>query len=240
MSKEEQKSELSLAIEARKRIAYPMDVNGFFGLGGKPIHRIAIWVNVKSEQDEAIDRAHIWLSQRTAESARTDPDLVFDTKTVEVLFSACRRCQSGDEEKGWMYPAFPGPAWMKKHLTNDQIACLLNLYHQVRQKENPLFLQLDWSQVEMVALACGENAYNSIPDELLARCDREWLMNAFILLARKYKEAASGSTGGDFEHSAEHAQDADGVLKHPEPDAGDHAEVGQVRSGEPPVPESNT
>mgnify|MGYP004336917647 CR=1 FL=1 len=158
------------------------DVADFFGLGDKPIRRIGVRVNTKQEQDDAILAAYKRIDAETkngAELARDDADITTDAKTIEVLFRACR---DADDPK---YPAFPGPAWMREHLTTDQIAIILNLYNEVVRYESPIRYELDDDKVEAIAKMASENAATDVADHVLAVYDREFLIQVVILLSVK-------------------------------------------------------
>lgn len=215
----ESKSALVLAIESRPRKAYPFTVQGFFGLADQPIHRIAIRVNTKLEQDNAIAAAY-QVVNKTAEhagdQAKSDSDLLLDAKAIHVLFHACRRCETGDEEQGYKYNAFPGPQWMREHMTTDQLAVLLNLYNEVRRSEGPTRWEVTLEQVDALAVLCAETADNDIPEAVLASCSREWMTQAFVLLSLRLKELRDGldsklvsseedapATSGDADERAE-------------------------------------
>lgn len=214
----EGKSALALAIETRRRKAYEFSVQGFFSLGEKPIHKIAVWVNTKFEQDKAVVAAHQVVQQLTAEaeSARKDEDLLLDTKTTQILFQACRRAEAGDEEKGYMYSAFPSPEWMRKNLTTDQLAVLINLYNEVRRKEAPIQSSITLEQVESVSKMCAENAASDVPEAVLAIFDREWMTQAFVLLSMKLKrlqhESESESRGVEEIPPPASGEDGDGGI----------------------------
>lgn len=203
-----EKSKLALEIESRERKCYEFEVNGFFGLGDKAIHKIAIRANTKSEQDNAVIGAHTTVNQRAtgvAESARTDDDLLLDAKTIQVLFTACRRCEEKDKEEGYRYTAFPGPDWMRTNFTTEQLAVLLNLYNEVRIQEAPASQDITFDRVEELARVCSDNFDNEIPEAFLAAFTREWLTQAFVLLSRRYDERKreGGSVSAESGHQEE-------------------------------------
>ena len=185
------KSKLALAIESRPRKAHDFDVQGFFGLGDKQIHKVAIWVNVKSEQDKAIAAAYQVVSQAAGEhtEAKSDDDLLTDAKTTQILFHACRRCEEEDPELNYRYPAFPSPEWMRRNLTTDQLAVLLNLYHEVRRREAPVPWEIDHDQVLGIAMVSADHSDTALPDTLLAAQSKEWITQAFVILSQMYKES---------------------------------------------------
>ena len=188
--KTEHKSALALALEERERPVHEFEVQGFFGLGDQEIQQIGIRVNTKSEEDAAIVGAHKNVQMKAgggAESARDDPDLIDDSKAVEALFRACRDVD-GEGEKKYMYPAFPGPNWMRKHLTTDQISTLLNLYHEVRRREAPEGWNITVETVEELAEACAVTSGSDYPDLTLASRPQEWVVQAFIILSVRYME----------------------------------------------------
>jgi hypothetical protein len=179
-------SELTKILDARQRKAHRFDVSGFFGLGGKAIPEVAFLVPTKAEEDGAVVAAHQHARERagTDEMARHDPDILCDAKIVEVLF---RTCKVPVEDPGAIpYPAFSGgPQWMRKHLTSDQLACLHNLLTEVKRSESPLRSELDHETVEAVARGCWAARHTEIPEAVLADCSREWLTQAFTLLAMR-------------------------------------------------------
>ena len=184
-------SELAKAIGERTRAIHEFDVAGFFGLGGKPIPKVAIWVNVKSEQDRSIVAAHKYVAEASGDSdgAKRDLDLLSDSKAIEVLFRACR--DVADPK----YPAFPGPQWMRDHLTTHQVSVLLNLYNEVARREsNPPEVTSDI--VEAYAnLAASAAGVVDMPESVLAGLNREELAQLFVLLAMKWQATqTSGAT----------------------------------------------
>ena len=184
-SQKNQKSKLALAIEQRERKSHEFEVQSFFGLGDKQIHRVAIRVNTKSEEDVAVVAAHKYaktVSEGMAD-AKKDGDILNDGKAIEALFRACRAAgESGDID----YPAFPGPQWMRKNLTTDQIATLLNLYHEVRRVEAPVPWELTNDQVLNMAKICSKASQTDIPDTYLGSRPKEWVTQAFIILSERF------------------------------------------------------
>lgn len=203
------KSALALAIESRARKAHEFEVQGFFGLGGQPIHKVGFRVNTKAEEDKALVTAYLTVNQLTegAEQAREDPDLVQDVKLIHALYSACRRAESGDGERKYSLPAFPSPNWMRDNLTTDQIAVLINLYNGVRIAEGPLKVTITFEEVEEVAELCAENSRSDVPELVLAPRSREWLIQAFALLAMRWRElhglASEREHDGDVDRTSE-------------------------------------
>ena len=180
-----QKSNLALAIEQRERNSHEFDVQGFFGVGNKEVHKVSIRVNTKSEEDAAVVAAHKY-SKAVSEGlldARQDGDILSDGKAIEALFRACR---AAGEEDGIDYPAFPGPQWMRKNLTTDQIATLLNLYQEVRRVEAPVPWTLTNDSVLNMAKVCAKASNTEIPDDYLGSRPKEWVTQAFIILSERF------------------------------------------------------
>jgi hypothetical protein len=184
------KSKLALAIESRPRVAHEFEVQGFFGLGDKEIVKVAIWVNVKSEQDSALAAAYKIVESLTGDNKRAseDDDILVDAKTTQILFQACRRAEEGDEEAGYKYPAFPSPEWMRQNLTTDQLAVLLNLYHEVRRRESPTPWDITHESVMTLVSVCSKYDQGELSDTILSAQSREWLQQAFIILSQAYSE----------------------------------------------------
>lgn len=184
------KSELALAIEQHERKLHEFEVQGFFGLGDKPIHKIGMRVAFKETEDKALIAAHTWMKEKAGDldEAMKDNDLLGDTKLVEILN---RVCLSVDEKTkmGVPYPAFPSPQWMKANMTTDQLAVLINLYHEVRKIEGPMLWDIGLDKVREIASVCHEHRDGPIPEQYLAPCSREWLTSAFVLLSTQWTNA---------------------------------------------------
>ena len=179
----ENKSKLVSALEKRKRAIHTFEVNSFFGLGKRPIHKVGIRVNTKSEQDSAVIAAHHYLeNEALTETAKNDDDLVLDAKAISVLHKAIR--QHDDPT----YPAFPDDKWMRENLTTDQIAVLLNLYNQCAQKESPLDHEIDRDKANAYAMALGSAAGSPVADEMLSYFSREYLTQLCIYLSQELFE----------------------------------------------------
>lgn len=180
-----QKSKLALAIETRERASHEFEVQGFFGLGDKEIHKIAIRINTKADEDAAIVAAHKYVKSASdgIEEVKSDGDILNDGKAIEALFRSCR---AAGEAEGVDYPVFPGPIWMRKNLTTDQIAALLNLYQEVRRIEAPVPWTLTTDEVLRVARVCSKTSQTDIPDDYLGSRPKEWVTQAFILLSQKF------------------------------------------------------
>lgn len=183
----ERKSPLALALEARERKLHVIEVGGFFGLGDKPVHRLAVRVNTKAEQDSAIVAAHAYVADKTkgpgSEMARADADLLTDAKAIEAVWRACR---DPDDPR---YPAFTGgPQWMREHMSTDQIAVLLNLVNDTAAQESPLRQELTAEHVGSLAQLCADHAGSDVPAHVLATLSHEGLASAFTMLALLWAE----------------------------------------------------
>lgn len=195
---EDRKSALVAALDARERKVHRFDVSGFFGLGDKEIPEIGFRVPTKHEEDGAVAGAHAYAKKRAGEdeSARHDPDILTDAKIVEVLFRAT--LEPSDQPGAVLYPAFSGgPDWMRKKLTSDQLACLFNLLSEVKRAESPTATALDTESILSIAKACWSSRNTDIPEVALAHCSREWLTQAFVLLAMRLADSENwGSDSG--------------------------------------------
>lgn len=186
---DELRSALAEAIEAQDRERHEFDVRGFFGLGDKPVPKLAIRVATKAEEDAALVAAHATVRDLSGgdKNAMADFDLLGDQKLIQILFRVCFSATEKTTE-GVYYPAFPGPDWMRRHMTTDQIATVMNLYHEVRKASGSTRSVISFEDVEGLALACAEASGSDLPEAMLANADRTWLTEAFILLAVRYKE----------------------------------------------------
>lgn len=194
-SNQQPKSKLALAIEQREREVHEFDVQGFFGLGNKEVSRVGIRVNTKAEEDFSVVSAHKYVKavSEGIEEAREDLDLLNDSKAIEALFRACK--EVNDEAEGpdrHKYPAFPGPKWMRSNLTTDQIAVLLNLYHEVRRRHTPTSWEITIDEIMMYAEAAAKSSHTNMPDQFLAQKAPEWITQAFIILSTRFFEIVDG------------------------------------------------
>lgn len=183
----EYKSPLVQAIEARPRKTHLFRVNEFLGLPGPDVQHVAIRVATKEEENSAVVSAHEYVKEVASNSdAKSDPDLLTDAKTCHILHWVCR-------EAGMDAPAFLGRDWMVKHFTTDHIACLLNLYNEVRKAEGPAPKELTDETAEAILGACGQAIQDGeqVPTWVLANCNRETLSELVLVAAMKLDVARS-------------------------------------------------
>jgi hypothetical protein len=204
----EERSALALAIEAEGRHVRCVPLDDFFGPGRKPIGAVAFRVAVKSDEDAAIIAAHRYAAEEakvagSAEmAARSDSDLLGDAKNIEALYRVCMAAEAV-APRGWKLKtkprpdgqgsitssAFPGPQWMRRNLTTDQIAYLMNAYLEVRAEASPSGkLDLGDETIDALAQLCADHLSDDLPELALARFSRVHLTHAFVMLADKYRE----------------------------------------------------
>lgn len=194
---DDSRSPLIQAIEKRERKAHHFRVNDFLGLPGPQIHHIAIRVATKEEEDAAVISAHEYVKNAAGQSdARTDADLLLDAKACHILHWVCREVDIDA-------PAFLGRDWMAKHFTTDHIACLLNLYREVRKKEGPQPKELDDSTAEAILTACASaiKAGEDIPAQVIANCNRETLSELILMAAVKLDVARDEATAANAQRA---------------------------------------
>lgn len=185
-------SPLAQAIADRKRKIHEFDVSGFFGLAGNSVPKLGIRVPTKAEQDEAIRAAHnAATAMRSTESARSDDDIIRDLKTVHILQKCCldptEKLRPSDQSV-YHDPAFPGPDWMSRTMTTEQIGVLLNLVNEVRRVEAPGPTDLDDTTVSVFHDAAVNVEPGAMAD-FMAGCDRELVCQLFILEAHRLQNA---------------------------------------------------
>lgn len=184
-------SPLAKALAERPRNVHEKDIAAFFGLAGKPIPKLGIWVPMKSEQDAALDSAHAAISAKKTESAKSDEDIIRDLKACHILHRCCldpTPKKKPSDGSTYYDPAFPSPQWMCDHFSTEQIAVLINLVNDVRRIEGPGPKELDDSTIE----AMHNAAVKADPDgaaDFLAGCDREFLAQLYIAEAHELEAA---------------------------------------------------
>ena len=194
----EHKSALAQAIEAdnANRPCKVFPVSGFFHLGGKPVHKVAIRVNVKAEEDIALVRAHQYVKDLcgNVESAKSDHDILSDAKARHALFEAVREVKTTVDAEGneadevTQWPGLVSPEWMAKNLTTDQIGTLLNLYMQTRAEQSGWFDNFDPEMVDSMLSVAADAQDNPIARVMLAQLPREQIQNLFEIAARRLRD----------------------------------------------------
>ena len=189
MSDDEERSPLGKALEERKVKGKPFVVNGIFGLGGRPIHKVHVRVPNKGDEFIAVTEAHRFVTEMTqgAESARDDPDMMNDAKAMELIQRAVY-----DEDDGAQ--AFYGPNWMRAAapkgggFTGDQVGVLVNLMNEVRRADGPIVWDFEEDRVNPIIDLCIRAAGTDIPERVLAPYRREYLSSLVVLLSLKIYE----------------------------------------------------
>lgn len=202
-------SDLAKRQEAKPKKHYFFDVEGIFGLGGKPIARIAITRGVGRDGESAILEAHKYAHDEVkknpgAENALNDFDFMGDAKIRSILFRLCRAVDPTDPEKALTtkdgqhtYPAFPSPDWMTRELHTDQLASLMALVSEVRQKEAPRPEGLDENEalgltdesMERLVKLLTDQLGTEIPERVLRDAPRPYLTHFCVMVAYKLSES---------------------------------------------------
>jgi len=202
------KSALSYAMqeewEARFTTARCFPLTGFLGAGGKTVAAVAVLKSSVADRDDAAWAAHRYVAEGSkragdgATEAKTDPDITIDAKNVELIYRLCRDVDQGSiaaapndpsQWKATQWSAFPGPEWMRKHMTSDQLAVLLNLIIEVKNKDAPDPGDISDEVIEVIAAQCNEHASTDIPESVLSRFSRTTLTHAVVLLSVKLAQA---------------------------------------------------
>lgn len=225
---DEEKSEIALAIEQRKRKLYPFDVRGFLGLGDREIPKLGIRYLMQNEQNLAITAAHAQAKKyaRGDEDTRSDPELLDDLKLAEAMQRACFVADKTTKH-GLPIQAFPGGRWMEANFSTEQLAVLHNLQLEVRKAESPMLWDINMQDVMALAEGCAKTRDSDIPEALLAPCSREYMTSAFVLLAGEWWRMMQ--TQNMIDEALEETDDgvhsdSDGQGARVEPRSGDGAE----------------
>lgn len=179
----ERLSPLAEAIAKRERTLYPFDLDGFTGLGGRPIAAVKIRIATKGEQDRALCGAHAYVENLAknasidARVATEDRDILLDAKTCFILAEVCR--DASDPK----YPAFPGPRWMIDQLTTDEIGVLLNCYHEALRQAGTIDFDLSSDRLTALSQMLAKTADTDAPNQLLLRFTREQLAEICVRIA---------------------------------------------------------
>ena len=183
----ERKSRLAKAMDRKPRKDHgPFDLPaGFTTPADTDMAKVCVRVLVKDEEDAALIAAHAMLKQLVtegAEAALSDSDLLADNKTIYALYKAMR------DADDTMYPAFFSQDWMRKILTTDKIAFLLNLYFSCRENEDVMRWSIDGEELEAKIDAVAEaDPESALPLAIISDCSEPWLRNAFILSAMRLR-----------------------------------------------------
>jgi hypothetical protein len=202
---ESQSSSLVEAIENRPRRVFVVDMSKFLGLAGKQMETAAVRVLVEAEEIDALVKAHKQVKEAVGDvqNALQDEDLLVNTKTIHAIWRAFRRNEPGDAEKGYMYPAFPSPTWMQNNLTTDELGALLHIYNDWRRHSSTIDDSIDLERLRGLARAIHKYEGSDLPEALLAGLDREWVVQAFILLALELGDANKRLDERDVKDSQE-------------------------------------
>lgn len=177
------KSPLAEAIESNKPKAYPFAVQGMFGLGQRPIRKVAIHAPRKGEDEAAVKEAVTRIDEFSEgnETLKNDPDLTNDAKAMAII----QRAVWTEDEK---MQAFPGVAWMRQHFTGNHVGQLINLINEVRVKEAGIDWGLSAERIDATVQLCVRAASTDIPERVLSQFQREYLTSLVVLLCLRIYE----------------------------------------------------
>jgi hypothetical protein len=211
------KSPLALAIEEDKPKAYPFNVQGVFGLGERPIHKVSVSAPRKAQDENALKDAHFRIDKFAEgnQALKDDEDLLNDAKAMAIIQRAVRT-------EGGVMEAFPGVGWMREEMTGPQIGQLLNLVNEVRRRESGIQWGFTAERVESIIQLCVRAANSDIPERVLSQYQREYLSSLVVLLAlRVYRHERAGVSVEQDEETGRYVvkyADGDGPEWEPLPD----------------------
>lgn len=176
-------SPLALALEAKaneRHIEPVPELASIFDMRGQAFEG-GVRVMVKQEEDDAVEEARTYVKGKCGADGLTDDDIMRDAKNISALFRACRQ-PDGTE-------LFPGPEWIRRHVTSDQIATLMRAYNINRAKRGGANWGIDDERIEAIYLACVRAKATDIPEMVLATIPNEALANVVVLLSIKLEAA---------------------------------------------------
>jgi len=184
-------SEIAALVQKRQRRTYEHDVGPYVGLG-ETVAKIAIRVPTKREQDLALAGAHEYVARLAEKTPKLadDPEILFDTKAAFIVAASCRRASNPDK-----MPAWPSGGWLHENLTSDQIAVLLRLVNEVREKKSPVPMRIDDTQVEAFANMIAASDGTNLPDMALAAQSHAFVVQLYILTVNKLNELRKRTDG---------------------------------------------
>jgi hypothetical protein len=179
-----ERSKLGELIKAQPRKTYEFPVDAFAALGGE-VHKVAIRVATKKEQDVALKSARAYVARMLERGEKPeDADEFFeDAKSAAIVAACCL-----DPEQG-MLPVWPNVDVVSEDLTPDRIAVLVRMVNEVRAKDGPVPIDLDDARVESFATMAAVGACTDVPDTLLTPLSHPYLVHLYVLTALKLQEA---------------------------------------------------
>lgn len=192
----------SLEARALARKAYFYDASAFCSHSSSISGTVGIRVAVKAEEANAIASAERYLKKLGGGESVASPMLGLDARTVHILWHLVR--DGGEttmtteerETKARNFPAFQSADWMMQHLSNDEIATLLNLVNAVTEKESPRERRIDPGTVDNYVAVLAALDDVTPASEIMAHWDREYLEQFIVTISRRLwvEMQANGST----------------------------------------------
>ncbi len=149
-------------------------------LGGK-CAELVVRVPTKLETDQAIVDAHKYIDDMAGklDSVKSDADLLLDTKSAAIVARALR--DSDDPS----FPAFPNADFVQRHLTSDQIASMVHLLNDARDREPGAQMGVTQETVSFMVSSARwlSTAQREHAVAFFARMNRERLIELVIALA---------------------------------------------------------
>ena len=179
----EELSELELAIINRERKTFEFDILDILGNTKKPLGKVKMRVATLFEQEEAIKGAQEYAEKNCS---NLDPDSYVNIKHCFILHKVCLRIGSN-------VPAFYGPVWMIKNLGTQEIARLLNNYHEVLRIVNPSVFDFSNDKLKAFAEICAAYNDSDAPNIFLQDFSRSEVAEVAIRLGILYHESVTTS-----------------------------------------------
>jgi hypothetical protein len=160
---------------------------------GEPIGKLAIRVLTGIELAASTAEADKFAKKLLKDSQRKDEenkgydDIYTNAASVELLYRACRDPKNLDR------PAFPTPDDMRKRLTMDEIATLVNAYLQVQSEMGPIISHMTEDEMDAWVRRITEAGESIAPLFLLSSEMKNDLLKHLAFLLYGYRTASSSS-----------------------------------------------
>lgn len=166
----ESKSALVEAIEKRERPTWTFDAADFLGKGFPRGLKYRMRVARVWEQENSLSMARRYVAERIKESDLTklDPDILSNAKIAYLMHAVCLNAENDG-------PAFPSGKWLLEKLTVDELAVMLNHYHEILRLSGYVDLDLTDERLDGLQALLAKHSGSDAPNVALSHFTREQL-----------------------------------------------------------------
>jgi hypothetical protein len=178
----EEKSPLVEKLSALERPFWEFELGTMLGKKSDPIGKVRMRIATVGEQNKALLGVDKYLKDLGEVRGEIASDIIGNAKVAYLMHQVCI-------DPVHNRPAFPSGKYIQDTLSSDQLAVMLNHYHECLRLSGAIDLELDDDKIEGLAAIMANHYDSDAPNLALMPFTHAQLGEIVVRLSKKYVEA---------------------------------------------------